>query len=162
MWENETSRWQGWPRDYSLPSSLVSVPCFNFILMDLYLTKDVFTHHLFFQTNLIRPWRGLLSKYKQQFLFKFPINCLISLFDKFVWSSGKLLDIAWGLVFVKLYTGFAYCSLYKGRAILKLAATGVHHTSKAVMKVLWRSYWYQFIKCMILFGFIFLSIKWCK
>ncbi|CAK9313610.1 unnamed protein product [Citrullus colocynthis] len=42
-----------------------------------------------------------------------------------------------GLLFYSLATwGLALAGLYKGRAILKLAATGVHHTSKAVMKVL--------------------------
>ncbi|KGN61230.1 uncharacterized protein LOC101203040 [Cucumis sativus] len=42
-----------------------------------------------------------------------------------------------GLLFYSLATwGLALAGLYKGRAILKLAAAGVHHTSKAVMKVL--------------------------
>ncbi|XP_022141420.1 uncharacterized protein LOC111011829 [Momordica charantia] len=42
-----------------------------------------------------------------------------------------------GLLFYTLSTwGLALAGLYQGRAMLKLAATGVHHTSKAVMNVL--------------------------
>lgn len=158
MWENETSRWQGWPRDYSLPSSLVSVPCFNFILMDLYLTKDVFTHHLFFQTNLIRPWRGLLSKYKQQFLFKFPINCLISLFDHlasywillggwFSWNFTRVLHIA-ACTRVGLYWNWLPLAF-------TIQAKPWWRCSEEAIDINSSNVWY----CL---GFIFLSIKWCK
>lgn len=46
-----------------------------------------------------------------------------------VWHAGKLMYTlaTWGL---------ALASLYQGRKLVKLAALGVHHTSKAAMKIL--------------------------
>ncbi|XP_073147464.1 uncharacterized protein [Henckelia pumila] len=53
-------------------------------------------------------------------------------------TVDKMLNI-WhaGMMFYTLATwGLALASLYHGRAILRLAATGVHHSSKLVMKAL--------------------------